>query len=269
MRIIQTEIPGAVILETRVFTDGRGFFLESHNERGFALLGITERFVQDNQSRSKRGVLRGLHFQVEQPQGKLVQVIAESGGLEEGIGNAWKMAGRAAILCEPSDDLTPTRSRTGPFPKTSWSNVSSMPSQEMLSDLQNGELPCAVFVRRDSSGWFRSKKPRRLAERVDEREGRLGFFFLLTTLTIKWRPGAGFEPARPRGTEGACALASASALSPPRAVLLEQFAFQRPAPRAFAHPPQREGHPQETTSLRSVEACHEQSPFKICAIFHP
>jgi len=53
-----------------------------------------------------------------------------------------------------------------------------MPSQEMLSDLQEGELPCAVFVRRDSLGWFRSKKPRRLAERVDEREGRLGFFFL-------------------------------------------------------------------------------------------
>jgi len=47
MRIIQTEIPGAVILESRVFTDGRGFFLETYNERGFAFLGITERFVQD------------------------------------------------------------------------------------------------------------------------------------------------------------------------------------------------------------------------------
>jgi dTDP-4-dehydrorhamnose 3,5-epimerase len=57
-----------------VFADDRGFFLETHNERDFAAAGIAARFVQDNQSRSKRGVLRGLHYQLEHPQGKLVRV---------------------------------------------------------------------------------------------------------------------------------------------------------------------------------------------------
>lgn len=76
MKIIQTEIPDVVVLEPRIFTDSRGFFLETYNERSFAALGIAERFVQDNQSYSKQGVLRGLHFQVEQAQGKLVRVVA-------------------------------------------------------------------------------------------------------------------------------------------------------------------------------------------------
>lgn len=76
MKIIQTEIPDVVVLEPGIFTDSRGFFLETYNERSFAALGITERFVQDNQSNSKQGVLRGLHFQVEQAQGKLVRVVA-------------------------------------------------------------------------------------------------------------------------------------------------------------------------------------------------
>ena len=76
MKIIQTEIPEVVVLEPRIFTDARGFFLETYNERTFAELGIGERFVQDNQSYSKCGVLRGLHFQVEQVQGKLVRAVA-------------------------------------------------------------------------------------------------------------------------------------------------------------------------------------------------
>jgi dTDP-4-dehydrorhamnose 3,5-epimerase len=76
MKIIQTEIPDVVVLEPRIFTDSRGFFLEIYNERSFAALGIAERFVQDNQSYSKQGVLRGLHFQVQQAQGKLVRVVA-------------------------------------------------------------------------------------------------------------------------------------------------------------------------------------------------
>jgi dTDP-4-dehydrorhamnose 3,5-epimerase len=76
MRIIQTEIPDVVVLEPRIFSDSRGFFLETYNERAFAAMGIAERFVQDNQSYSKQGVLRGLHFQVEQAQGKLVRVVA-------------------------------------------------------------------------------------------------------------------------------------------------------------------------------------------------
>jgi len=72
---IPTSLPGVVILEPRVFGDERGFFLESYNERAFAELGIVERFVQDNHSSSRRNVLRGLHYQIKQPQGKLVRVV--------------------------------------------------------------------------------------------------------------------------------------------------------------------------------------------------
>jgi dTDP-4-dehydrorhamnose 3,5-epimerase len=75
MRKISTSLPGVVILEPRVFGDERGFFLESYNEKVFAELGIDERFVQDNHSNSRRNVLRGLHYQIKQPQGKLVRVV--------------------------------------------------------------------------------------------------------------------------------------------------------------------------------------------------
>jgi dTDP-4-dehydrorhamnose 3,5-epimerase len=71
----ETSLPGVLLLEPRVFGDDRGFFLESYNEREFAELGIRERFVQDNQSYSARNVLRGLHYQLPQAQGKLVRVI--------------------------------------------------------------------------------------------------------------------------------------------------------------------------------------------------
>ncbi len=76
MKVHQTSIAGALILEPRVFSDDRGFFLESYSERTFAELGIKDKFVQDNHSRSQRGVLRGLHYQVEKPQGKLVRVVS-------------------------------------------------------------------------------------------------------------------------------------------------------------------------------------------------
>ena len=72
---IPTSLPGLVILEPRVFGDERGFFLESYNERAFAELGIDERFVQDNHSSSRRNVLRGLHYQIKNAQGKLVRVV--------------------------------------------------------------------------------------------------------------------------------------------------------------------------------------------------
>ncbi|MCX7673830.1 MAG: dTDP-4-dehydrorhamnose 3,5-epimerase [Thiobacillaceae bacterium] len=75
MRVIETRLPGVLILEPKVFGDARGFFLESYNERTFAELGLPTRFVQDNHSRSARGVLRGLHYQIRQPQGKLVRVV--------------------------------------------------------------------------------------------------------------------------------------------------------------------------------------------------
>jgi dTDP-4-dehydrorhamnose 3,5-epimerase len=72
---ISTSLPGVVILEPRVFGDERGFFLESYNEKVFAELGIGERFVQDNHSSSQRNVLRGLHYQIKQTQGKLVRAV--------------------------------------------------------------------------------------------------------------------------------------------------------------------------------------------------
>lgn len=72
---IPTLLPEVSILEPRVFGDERGFFLESYNERVFAGLGICDRFVQDNHSRSAKNVLRGLHYQIQQTQGKLVRVV--------------------------------------------------------------------------------------------------------------------------------------------------------------------------------------------------
>ncbi len=76
MKIIPTAIPEVVLLEPKVFGDERGFFLESWNKRSFAELEITADFVQDNHSKSKKNVLRGLHYQIEHAQGKLVRVVA-------------------------------------------------------------------------------------------------------------------------------------------------------------------------------------------------
>jgi dTDP-4-dehydrorhamnose 3,5-epimerase len=76
MNVLETPLSGALILEPKIFDDQRGFFLESYNEKVFAGLGIRDRFVQDNHSYSTRGVLRGLHYQVQKPQGKLVRVVS-------------------------------------------------------------------------------------------------------------------------------------------------------------------------------------------------
>jgi dTDP-4-dehydrorhamnose 3,5-epimerase len=77
LKVIQTEIPEVLILEPKVFGDDRGFFFESFNERVFRqATGLEVHFVQDNHSRSSRGVLRGLHYQIRQPQGKLVRCCA-------------------------------------------------------------------------------------------------------------------------------------------------------------------------------------------------
>jgi dTDP-4-dehydrorhamnose 3,5-epimerase len=73
---IPTSLPGVFVLEPRVFGDERGFFFESYNQKTLAEIGIVELFVQDNHSCSSRNVLRGLHYQVKQPQGKLVRVAA-------------------------------------------------------------------------------------------------------------------------------------------------------------------------------------------------
>ncbi|RZU47282.1 dTDP-4-dehydrorhamnose 3,5-epimerase [Fluviicoccus keumensis] len=77
MRVLPTPIPDLLLIEPRLFGDDRGFFMESFNEARFAALtGCDVRFVQDNHSRSSRHVLRGLHYQIRQPQGKLVRVVA-------------------------------------------------------------------------------------------------------------------------------------------------------------------------------------------------
>ena len=75
LKKIPTSLPGVFILEPRVFGDKRGFFFESYNQRVMAEAGILENFVQDNHSCSSHNVLRGLHYQVKQPQGKLVHVV--------------------------------------------------------------------------------------------------------------------------------------------------------------------------------------------------
>lgn len=77
MKVIKTQIPDVLIIEPKVFGDERGFFFESYNEKQWReATGLTTRFVQDNHSRSARGVLRGLHYQIRQPQGKLVRCVA-------------------------------------------------------------------------------------------------------------------------------------------------------------------------------------------------
>jgi dTDP-4-dehydrorhamnose 3,5-epimerase len=76
MKVLQTPLDGALVLEPKVFADDRGFFLESYNEKAFREIGIPDKFVQDNHSFSKHGVLRGLHYQVVKPQGKLVRVVS-------------------------------------------------------------------------------------------------------------------------------------------------------------------------------------------------
>jgi dTDP-4-dehydrorhamnose 3,5-epimerase len=74
MRIEGTAIPDVRLVEPDVHGDARGFFFESYNRRALAAAGIDAEFVQDNHSRSRRGVLRGLHYQIEHAQGKLVRV---------------------------------------------------------------------------------------------------------------------------------------------------------------------------------------------------
>ena len=79
MKVIETAIPGLLILEPKVFGDARGFFMESYNAKAFQdATGLDVNFVQDNHSRSGKGVLRGLHYQIEQAQGKLVRVTRGS-----------------------------------------------------------------------------------------------------------------------------------------------------------------------------------------------
>lgn len=74
MKITETKIPAVKLIEPKVFGDERGFFMETWNEKAFREAGIDATFVQDNHSRSVKNTLRGLHYQIKQPQGKLVRV---------------------------------------------------------------------------------------------------------------------------------------------------------------------------------------------------
>jgi dTDP-4-dehydrorhamnose 3,5-epimerase len=76
MKVVETGLPGVLVFEPRVFGDHRGYFLETWRADTFAEAGLTLPFVQDNQSSSRRGVLRGLHYQIRRPQGKLLRVIS-------------------------------------------------------------------------------------------------------------------------------------------------------------------------------------------------
>jgi dTDP-4-dehydrorhamnose 3,5-epimerase len=76
VNFIPTPLPDVLLIEPKVFQDERGFFLESYQKKNFSEAGIPFDFVQDNHSKSCQGVLRGLHYQIKQPQGKLLRVIA-------------------------------------------------------------------------------------------------------------------------------------------------------------------------------------------------
>jgi dTDP-4-dehydrorhamnose 3,5-epimerase len=78
MKAIQTDIADVLILEPQIFGDDRGYFFESYNQRKFAEVGIHADFVQDNQSSSRKGVIRGLHYQIQKPQAKVIRVLAGS-----------------------------------------------------------------------------------------------------------------------------------------------------------------------------------------------
>ncbi len=78
MNIVETEIPDLLLIEPRLFEDSRGFFFESYQQKRYAEMGIDATFVQDNIVSSQQNVLRGLHFQIQHPQGKLIQVIQGS-----------------------------------------------------------------------------------------------------------------------------------------------------------------------------------------------
>ena len=75
MRVLPTDLPGVVLVEPDVFRDARGYFLETFQQRKYREAGIPYSFVQDNQSRSSRGTLRGMHAQLKKPQGKLIRVL--------------------------------------------------------------------------------------------------------------------------------------------------------------------------------------------------
>jgi len=76
VKFIPTQVPDVLLIEPKIFSDERGFFMETYQTQTFALAGLVTPFVQDNHSRSCQGTLRGLHYQIRQAQGKLIRVVA-------------------------------------------------------------------------------------------------------------------------------------------------------------------------------------------------
>lgn len=76
IKVIDTALNGLMLLEPKVFSDERGYFFETYNKREYAEIGIACEFVQDNQSLSQKGTIRGMHFQYNKPQGKLIRVLS-------------------------------------------------------------------------------------------------------------------------------------------------------------------------------------------------
>ena len=120
----QTEIPGVVVIEPQVFGDDRGYFMETYQKDQFAEAGIDKEFVQDNQSRSTRGVLRGLHFQKNHTQGKLVRVtkgevydVAEDNKkmfyIPEGFAHGFLVLSDVAEFCYKCTDVYDPTSEGG------------------------------------------------------------------------------------------------------------------------------------------------------------
>ncbi len=146
MKVVPTRLPDVLLLEPRVFGDARGFFFESWNEREFERAGIRARFVQDNHSRSEKGVLRGLHYQIRQPQGKLIRVVAgEIFDVAVDIRSGSPTFGRweGIRLSAESHRLTSTRrSTSAAFSGTIRSSISTGPSRARLRCLPKTPRVC-------------------------------------------------------------------------------------------------------------------------------
>jgi len=124
VNVVETTLPGVLILEPKVFGDERGFFYESFNARAFeTATGLKRNFVQDNHSRSQKGVLRGLHYQLEHTQGKLVRVTygevldvavdirRSSGRHPSQLTQLWPVGGCPPVGTEPSPTVGAGRLR--------------------------------------------------------------------------------------------------------------------------------------------------------------
>jgi dTDP-4-dehydrorhamnose 3,5-epimerase len=136
MNITSTSISSILILEPRVFADERGFFMETYQAKKFAELGIPDHFVQDNQSGSRRGVLRGLHYQVLNPQGKLVRCVAGmifdvAVDLRRQFAHLWRWVGTILSSENRRQLWIPVGSRTGFTTLSDWAEVDLL-SQRLL-----------------------------------------------------------------------------------------------------------------------------------------